>query len=153
MTITITIDSPELTGAIRDLTGVMLSAAMSAAVKVNVQESMPQSPEAAPVQAPIPQAPPAPFPPFAPIQTVPEPVATAAPAIPFPTPPPTVAPTAAVNYTISQLSVAAMQLKDQGRIADLQGLLGRYGVQAMTQLQPDQLPAFAMSLIGMGVKI
>lgn len=154
MTITIHIDSPELTSAIRDLTGVMLSAAMNSAVKVNIQEPAgqpaPMQPQQvlAPVQPPAPVSFPQPAPAVAPIAPVPQPTPTAA-----PPQAPTVAPTAAVSYTISQLSVAAMQLKDQGRIADLQGLLAQFGVQAMTQLRPDQLPDFAMALIGMGVKI
>ncbi len=149
MTITIHIDSPELTSAIRDLTGVMLSAAMNSAVKVNIQEPAGQpAPQVMPVQT-------APVQPALVVQHAVTPTPPAVVQAPIPAAPqaPTVAPTAAVSYSISQLSVAAMQLKDQGRIADLQGLLAQFGVQAMTQLRPDQLPDFAMALIGMGVKI
>lgn len=74
---------------------------------------------------------------------------------PVPTVPTTVAPapTQTIKYTVQQLAVAAMQLKDQGRIADLQGLLVQFGVASMVELKDDQLDAFAQALRGLGVTL
>ena len=62
-------------------------------------------------------------------------------------------PTQTIKYTVQQLAVAAMQLKDQGRIADLQGLLVQFGVASMVELKDDQLDAFAQALRGLGVTL
>lgn len=75
---------------------------------------------------------------------------------PTPTPAPTVevpapAPTQTVKYTIPQLQNASMQLKDQGRIGDLRGLLAQFGVATMIDLKDEQLDAFAQALRGLGV--
>lgn len=87
-------------------------------------------------------------------QVVPTPVPVAE---PVPTVPTTVAPapapTQTIKYTVQQLAVAAMQLKDQGRIADLQGLLVQFGVASMVELKDDQLDAFAQALRGLGVTL
>ena len=98
--------------------------------------------------APTPVAP-TPVPVAEPVPTVPvaEPVPT-----PVPTPVP-VAPTQTIKYTVQQLAVAAMQLKDQGRIGDLQGLLVQFGVASMVELKDDQLDAFAQALRGLGVTL
>lgn len=84
-------------------------------------------------------------------------------AIPVPTPVPVAepvpqvapapAPTQTIKYSVQQLAVAAMQLKDQGRIADLQGLLVQFGVASMVELKDDQLDAFAQALRGLGVTL
>lgn len=85
-----------------------------------------------------------------------EPVPTVPVAEPVPTPVPTpvpVAPTQTIKYTVQQLAVAAMQLKDQGRIADLQGLLVQFGVASMVELKDDQLDVFAQALRRLGVTL
>ena len=75
-------------------------------------------------------------------------------AIPVPTVPMTEpAPTQTIKYTVQQLAVAAMQLKDQGRIGDLQGLLVQFGVASMVELKDNQLDAFAQALRGLGVTL
>lgn len=96
------------------------------------------------------------------VNPTPEPVAPA-PQVPVPTVPatetvpttvaPAPAPTQTIKYTVQQLAVAAMQLKDQGRIADLQGLLVQFGVASMVELKDDQLDAFAQALRGLGVTL
>lgn len=88
-------------------------------------------------------------------EPTPAPVPTAPMAEPVPTPVPTPAPapTQTIKYTVQQLAVAAMQLKDQGRIADLQGLLVQFGVASMVELKDDQLDAFAQALRGLGVTL
>ena len=91
-----------------------------------------------PVQEPTP----------APVPTAPTPVAE-----PVPQVAPAPAPTQTIKYSVQQLAVAAMQLKDQGRIADLQGLLVQFGVASMVELKDDQLDAFAQALRGLGVTL
>ena len=63
--------------------------------------------------------------------------------------------TVAVNYTIEQLSVAGAALCEQGKMAQLIGLLGKYGVQAVTQLKPtpDVLNPFAAELKALGANL
>lgn len=60
---------------------------------------------------------------------------------------------AAPTYTMDQLAVAATQLMDAGRQAELVGLLGSFGVQALTQLPKEQYGNFATQLRTMGAKI
>ena len=88
--------------------------------------------------------------PVAPTPVVPTPVPVAE---PVPQVAPAPAPTQMIKYTVQQLAVAAMQLKDQGRIADLQGLLVQFGVASMVELKDDQLDAFAQALRGLGVTL
>lgn len=61
----------------------------------------------------------------------------------------------ATNYTIEQLSVAGAALCEQGKMAQLIALLGKYGVQAVTQLKPtpDVLNAFAAELKALGANL
>ena len=57
------------------------------------------------------------------------------------------------TYSIDQIAVGAIQLKDAGRLGEFQQLLARFGVAALTQLQPAQLPEIAAELQKMGVKL
>ena len=104
---------------------------------------VPVTPVQEPTPAPVPTAPVA--------EPVPTPVAPT-PVAPTPVVP-TPAPTQTIKYSVQQLAVAAMQLKDQGRIADLQGLLVQFGVASMVELKDDQLDAFAQALRGLGVTL
>lgn len=63
--------------------------------------------------------------------------------------------TNAVNYTIEQLSVAGAALCEQGKMPQLIALLGKYGVQAVTQLNPapETLNAFAAELKALGANL
>jgi hypothetical protein len=56
-------------------------------------------------------------------------------------------------YTLDQLSVAGTALVDAGRIADLQALLTKYQIPALTQLPKEYYGAFATDLRAMGAKI
>jgi len=82
-----------------------------------------------------------------------------APTKPIPTTPVTQAPvtpqapTQMPTYSIDQIAVGAIQLKDAGRLGEFQQLLARFGVAALTQLQPAQLPEIATELQKMGVKL
>lgn len=124
--------SPELIEVLRSLVG-----APKAAAPVRVAE-----------QVPMPQ--PAPAPVAAPTAQVPAPVAPAPVATPEQ---PAPVPTTQQTYTMEQLAVAATQLVDAGRREELVGLLGRFGVQALTALPKEQYGAFATALRQMGAKI
>ena len=113
----------------------------------------PTTPAAAPVQMPVANTAPvntAPVVNAAPVNTAP--VVNAAPSVPS-APAPSNA--AAVNYTIEQLSVAGAALCEQGKMPQLIALLGKYGVQAVTQLNPapETLNAFAAELKALGANL
>ena len=102
----------------------------------------PTTPAAVPVQTPVANT--------ALVNTAP--VVNAAPSVPS-APAPSNA--AAVNYTIEQLSVAGAALCEQGKMPQLIALLGKYGVQAVTQLNPapETLNAFAAELKALGANL
>lgn len=112
---------------------------------------------AAPVAAPAapvaatPTATPTPAP--APAVAAPAPTAGPASVTPGNTPAPAVPVTGAPTYTLDQISRAGASLVDAGKMQQLLELLGRYGVQAVTQLQPEQYGAFATELRALGAQI
>lgn len=88
-----------------------------------------------------------------PIQpTTPQTVTPTVPTQQVPPAPPAQAPTTAPSYDVQKLAVAAMQLKDAGRIGEIQELIVKYGVATIMQLKPEQYDAFAQDLIAKGVK-
>ena len=132
------------------------------------------APTPAPAVPPMVTAPAAPAPapaaPAAPVNPTPAP----APANPAPapapvaaapvaglqvTPPgnaPATAPVAAApTYTVEQIGKAGADLvsQDAAKMPELLALLQKYGVQAITQLKPEQLGAFATELRGLGAKL
>ena len=129
--------SPELIEVLRSLVGAPKAAAP---VRVAEQVPMPQ-PAPAPVAAPQPAAVPTAQVP------APAPAPVATPEQPAPVP------TTQQTYTMEQLAVAATQLVDAGRREELVGLLGQFGVQALTALPKEQYGAFATALRQMGAKI
>lgn len=74
-------------------------------------------------------------------------------AAPGNTPAPAVPVAGAPTYTLDQISRAGASLVDAGKMQQLLKLLGRYGVQAVTQLKPEQYGAFATELRGLGAQI
>lgn len=100
---------------------------------------VPTQPTPAPVATPTPAPAPAPA---APAQTV-------APTNPAPAVPVTTAPT----YTLDQIAKAGASLVDAGKMEQLLALLAKYGVQAVTQLQPDQYGVFATELRTLGAQL
>lgn len=137
--------------------GVLLDLITKVADRIKAEPKQTSAPAVAPVPAPAPasavvtQPAPAPTPaaPTTPAPVIPSPVAP----VPTPAQPSPMAPTAPVTYTVEQLAAAAMQLKDQNRLPDLQTLLAQFGVMALTQLKPEQLNPFAAALQGLGVKL
>lgn len=122
--------------------------------------SYPTAPAPAPAPAPAAPVSPAPVTPTqTPAPTATPPVAAPAPTVgqtsaaPGNTPAPTVPVTGAPTYILDQISRAGASLVDAGKMQQLLELLGRYGVQAVTQLQPEQYGAFATELRGLGAQI
>lgn len=123
--------------------------------------------KAQPVEAPAPAPAPQPIP--APVNPTPAPVAPApqmppvapqvapptAPSAPAPTPNPVVPGTEPPKYSIDDIARAGAELAQQGpdKITALTGLLQQFGLQAVTQLRPDQMGPFVMALRGLGARI
>lgn len=78
-------------------------------------------------------------------------VPVTAPTVPVTAPAVPVAPAPA--YTLEQLSLAARQLADAGRMADVQQLVAQFGAQTMAALPPERYGEFATALRGMGARI
>ena len=57
------------------------------------------------------------------------------------------------QYTIDQIMAAGATLMDAGRVDDLMNLLRSFGVQAVTDLEPEQMGAFATALRSLGARI
>lgn len=138
------------------------------AVNISVSQDTPApvAPVAAPVAAPVTPAPvpPVTMPPatVVPTQPTPAPVATPTPAPAPVAPAQTVAPTnpapavpvtTAPTYTLDQIAKAGASLVDAGKMEQLLALLAKYGVQAVTQLQPDQYGVFATELRTLGAQL
>lgn len=66
---------------------------------------------------------------------------------------PAAVPTLQVTYTQEDLALAATQLVDAGKLQQIQELLAKFGVQALTLLPKEQYGAFAAELRNMGAKI
>ena len=99
------------------------------------------SPVYRPAPAPV-AAPPAPYPTAA---------STFTPAIPAAAP--AAAPTSAPTYTRDQLTKAGADLAQAGKMQQLMGLLQQFGIQAITQLPPEQYGAMATALRGLGAQL
>ena len=161
----VTIESPALVEAMNNLASAIVSGmtvkvpevkavaqpvqnqqtAPAAPVQQSTQEA-PQTPVQiqpfmnAPTAAPTPTAPTQ-----APVQQTPAPVA--------PTQPAQQATTAKAPITLEAISRAGAALVDQGKMQQIMGLLSKYGVQAITQLQPNTYEAFAAEMRTLGAQI
>lgn len=62
-------------------------------------------------------------------------------------------PVATPQYSKEQIMQAGAALMDEGKISELTNLLQSFGVQAVMQLKPDQLDAFAAAMRDLGAKI
>lgn len=164
MEMKITVEAPDLAASI-----LKLAKAIASGPDPNILTpdeplpvaSYPTAPAPAPAPAPAAPVSPAPVNPYpdpGPSTATP-PVAAPAPTVgqtsaaPGNTPAPTVPVTGAPTYTLDQISRAGASLVDAGKMQQLLELLGRYGVQAVTQLQPEQYGAFATELRALGAQI
>ena len=154
----VTVEIPGLPEAINALANAMSKTtapaqAAPAAAPVAFMNTTPAQqitvPESGAIAAPMPTAPAA----------APAPVAPPAPAVPTqaaPAPaqvaPSATAPSEAKPLTMDDLGRAGATLIDAGKMPQLIALLGKYGVQAVTQLQPAQFAPFADELRALGAK-
>lgn len=106
----------------------------------NPSPVVPVNPSPAPAPAPAPG--PAPAPVAAPINPTP-PVAPTAPTAPAP------------SFTLEQVGKAGADLiaANPTKMQELLGLLGQFGVQAITELKSEQVGPFATALRGLGAKL
>lgn len=163
MEMKITVEAPDLAASILKLAEAIASGPDPALLIPDEPlpvSAYPATPAAAPVAAPVAPVSPAPVTPTqTPAPTATPPVAAPAPtagqtsAAPGNTPAPTVPVTGAPTYTLDQISRAGASLVDAGKMQQLLELLGRYGVQAVTQLKPEQYGAFATELRALGAQI
>lgn len=149
---TFTIQAPELAAAIAALAAALGSAKLTPANPTQmaapaVTPTIPQTSSPAQVAPAVASAPMSP----APTATTAAPVTPAA--NPAPVAPPIVPTAAAPTYNRDQIMTAGAALIDAGKIAELMGLLGAFGVQAVTQLKTEQLGAFATELRKLGAQI
>lgn len=131
----ITIEAPELVGALNNL-----AAALGQTKVVPQTPTQPQQPTQ---MAPVPKPAPTDItvtvnPPFA------QPAQTPAPNVPLAQPP---------QYTIDQIMAAGATLMDAGKVNELRNLLVSFGANAVMDLKPEQLGAFATGLRELGAKI
>lgn len=170
MEMKITVEAPDLAASILKLAEAIASGPDPALLIPDEPlpvSAYPTTPApAAPVAAPVSPAPVNPTP--GPALTTAAPVAAPSPsptpvtnaptagptsAAPGNTPAPAVPVTGAPAYTLDQISRAGASLVDAGKMQQLLELLGRYGVQAVTQLKPEQYGAFATELRALGAQI
>ena len=153
MEMKIKIDVPELVAAVEKLAAAIDKTALNITVpnEGTLNFNMPAGNAPAPVRTvptPAPVAAPASAP-------APTPTPAAPPVTPMPTaaaPAPAV-PVTAPTYTLDQIAKAGANLVDAGKMEQLLALLTKYGVQAVTQLTPDQYGAFATELRALGAQI
>ena len=148
MEMKIKIDVPELVAAVEKLAAAIDKTALNITVPnegtLNFNMPAGNAPVApAPVQT-------APTPAPAPVPTPAAPPVTPMPTAAAPAP---VVPVTAPTYTLDQIAKAGANLVDAGKMEQLLALLTKHGVQAVTQLTPDQYGAFATELRAFGAQI
>ena len=130
----------------------LTTALEKSAVNISVPQDTPSPvlPVTTPPASVVPTQPtPAPVATTTPAPAPAAPAQTAAPTNPAPAVPVTTAPT----YTLDQIAKAGASLVDAGKMEQLLALLAKYGVQAVTQLQPDQYGVFATELRTLGAQL
>lgn len=151
----LTIEAPELANAINNLASAIGSAKVNPATMTAAPAPVQNAPANPTPAVAMPVAPSAPAPinqqiPVQPAQ-MPAPVNTAATPVNFPAqgvplaqPP---------QYTVDQIMAAGATLMDAGKINELMALLNSFGVQAVMDLKPEQLGAFATAMRELGAQI
>jgi len=67
--------------------------------------------------------------------------------------PPATPPTAAPTYSLEQLAQAGATLVQIGKMNECLALMKKYGIEAISQLTPDQFGAFATELRALGAQL
>ena len=94
-----------------------------------------------------------------PVTTQPTANTTPAPTVPVAAPAPTApaqaptVPTSAPQYTLEMIANAGSSLIDAGKMDQLMGLLGKFGVASLTELAPENYGAIAGELRALGATI
>lgn len=151
MEMKITVEAPDLAASILKLAEAIASGPDPSILTPD--EPAPAAPVSPAPVTPTQTPAPAPAAPVAAPSPAPAPTAGQTSAAPGNTPAPTVPVAGAPAYTLDQISRAGASLVDAGKMQQLLELLGRYGVQAVTQLQPEQYGAFATELRALGAQI
>jgi len=138
----VTIVAPELSGAINNLAAAIGGkATQSAPVAQQMPTPAPTAPVTPQMPAPAPQMP---TPMAAPTPVTNAPTNYPTPNVPLAPPP---------QYTVDQIMAAGATLMDAGKVNELMNLLHSFGVQAVMDLKPEQLGAFATAMRELGAKI
>ena len=139
--IKVTIEAPEIVGALNRL---------SDAMSISVGNTLIQHPhaqmeaEAEKIETAAPAPVPAPAPEPVPVPAATAPASTA--------PAPEVKPSQP-KIDLDTISQAGAGLIDEGKMPEIMNLLKKYGVQAVTQLKPEQYTDFAADMRELGAKI
>ena len=136
----IIIEATELANAINNLAAAMGGAKHPISAQTAVPAAQTPAP-AAQAAAPATQQTAAPT---APAPASAAPMNYPAPGVPLAQPP---------KYTVDQIMAAGAMLMDAGKVNELMNLLHSFGVQAVMDLKPEQLGAFATALRELGAKI
>ena len=152
------IESPQLAEAINNLAAAIGSAKQiqqtapsqipapvlkPAPTDVTVTVNPPFAQPGVPVNPPFAQ-PGVPVAPAQPVPSAPAPGNVPVPNVPLAEPP---------KYTVDQIMAAGATLMDAGKVNELINLLHSFGVQAVMDLKPEQLGAFATAMRELGAKI
>lgn len=138
----ITIEAPELVGALNNLAAAMGGAKFTPQQGAVAAPQQPMTNPQTAAPAPATPAQPNPLPSPGPVaQTTPN---YPAPNVPLAQPP---------QYTIDQIMAAGATLMDAGKVNELRNLLMSFGANAVMDLKPEQLGAFATGLRELGAKI
>ncbi|MEG1563834.1 MAG: hypothetical protein RR365_08925 [Bacteroides sp.] len=143
----ITIEAPELVDAINNLAAAIAGAkaitdrfpahtVSQAPAPIQMTGQAPAPMMAQPLVQPMPMSGPAP--------AANAPLGGIAPSVPLAQPP---------KYTVDQIMTAGATLMDAGKVNELMNLLHSFGVQAVMDLKPEQLGAFATAMRELGAKI
>ena len=153
MEINVRIEAPDLSAAILKLAEAITPKTGSAwedAAEAFRAATVPAEQLATPTApAPVTLAPTTPAPTAAPAPTAGPSAATVPGNAPAPVAPVAVAP----SYSMEQIATAGAALVDAGKRDQLLALLSRFGLQAVTQLQPAQYGTFAAELRALGAQI
>lgn len=159
ITMTITADTPtELFSTIKGCAALLVDDIPTAVPEGKTQAPNPQptNPTPAPAVTPV-NITPAVVPSgqgiAGPVPTQTPPAGQMAPVTPPPAPNTAVPLASAPTYSTDQIAKAGAELAQAGKMNDLLMLLQQYGVQAITELRPEQLGPFATALRGLGANL
>ena len=143
--VNIVVTAPEVASAINNLAAAISGKASqeqsTPAVQSQSSASMPVHADPAPIsEAPVQPAPTQPQTPAVPVQQSATPIA----GVPL---------ASAPQFSIEQIMTAGAALMDAGKVDDLLNLLHSFGVQAVMDLKPEQLGAFATEMRKLGATI